>query len=125
MGSYCDSGGSCLTCFVEWTSLRSTSTFFRLPRGTLLVMGATTVVQVFKVWVRVVSLWCFLLHLLCGAGFPDREHSHCFKLPRGTLLMEATTVVQLAPASWVLTCTSVRTGQHAIPSLSLLKAVSL
>ena len=43
-----------------------------------------------------------------------------FRLPRGTLFVRgATTLVQLTAASWVLTCTSVRTGLRAIHSLSL------
>ena len=117
----------------RWTFPKTTVTVFRLPRGTLFVMGATTMLQFTRapsVWRRstrygfVLSLWCFLLHLLCTDGFPKNTVAVLW-LVRGTLpVMGATTTVQLTPASLVLTCTSVRTGLHATPSLSLLKAVS-
>ena len=99
----------------------NTSFCLRLPRGILLVMGAFTMVAV---RVRVVS-WVVLASLVAPSWISPRTTFTVFRLLRGTLLvMGATKLVQLTPASWVLTCTSVRTGLRVIPSLSLLKTVS-
>ena len=128
MGSYCDSGGSCFTCFAE-LDLPETFTVFKLQRGTLLVMGATMMVQyVVGLWVRIVILvalaslvlprWTFprtftafrLLRgtlLVMGTVMPrwtsPRTTVTLFRLPRGAMLvMGATTMVQLTQASLVL-----------------------
>ena len=87
-GSYCDSGGSCFTCFAELAP-KTTTTVSRLPRGIMLVMGAFMMVPV---WVRIVFLVA-LASLVLQDGLPREQLSLCFRLPRGTLAVMGATVL--------------------------------
>ena len=104
----------------RWTSPRTTATVFWLPRGTLLVMGATTLLQYtpapsvlsytsvqtgrmekdFKVWGRIVFLMA-LASLVVQRWFL-REHGHRFQasaargvMPRWISLRTTDTVFRL------------------------------
>ena len=163
MGSYCHSGGSCFTCCADLDfsennivfrplrgtllvisnccaqidSLRTTLTVSRLPRSTLLVMGAPSTVRIscvgsychsggscftcragmdssrISVTVFQASSWHTArdaLHLPCRVGLP-RTAVSVFRLPRGTpRVMGTTTKVQPTQAPSAFACTSLRTG---------------
>ena len=63
----------------SWTSMRTYLTVFRLLRGILLVMGATTTLQLSDIMIRVlIVILVVLIHLLRRDG-PPENISHCFQ----------------------------------------------
>ena len=117
-------------------SRRTTATVFRLPRGTWLVRGATTLIQLSSASSYLRAHPCGLdyelfLPCLCGEGFSGVLAAYGFILrfwwfcvtccaeldflsvsqasTRHTTCDESCTLVQLAPASSAFECTSLRT----------------